>query len=317
MKLNKKNNTVASYVGMIVVVLIWGTAFLFNTSALDQYSPIMLIAVRGLVSVVVLAACANKKLKLINASYLKIAIPTGLMLAGGYITQLMGLTMTTPAKNTLYSEISCVVVPVLMIFLTRKTPSILQTIFSVLCLVGIGIIGLNSANIAELFAFNVGDLLSLASGVFYAGNIALTAVYARNKDTFVYTTIQFAALTVAAFSLSPLLEEVKFSWSTTGILNVLYLAVFCTAICFLLRVACLKNVDATVVSVVMPFSAVITGVLSVSLGRENLTWNLLVGGGLMIAAIIGSELCESSKRKKLQAASKAVENVDRQDASKA
>lgn len=298
MNLKKMNTTVTSYVGMIVVVLIWGTAFLFNTSALDQYSPIMLIAVRGLVSVVILIACTNKKLKLINAKYLKIAIPTGLMLAGGYITQLVGLSLTTPAKNTLYSEISCVVVPVLMIFLTRKTPSILKIIFSVLCLVGIGIIGLNSGNIKDIFSFNVGDLLSLSSGVFYAGNIALTAVYAKDKDTFAYTTIQFVVLTVVAFALSPLLEEVRFSWSTEGILNILYLGVFCTAICFLLRVACLKNVDASVVSVVMPFSAVITGVLSVSLGREPFTWNLLVGGVLMIAAIIGSELCEVRRKKK-------------------
>ena len=66
----------------------------------------------------------------------------------------------------------------------------------------------------------------------------------------------------------------------------------------MLRVACLKNVDAAVVSVVMPFSAVITGVLSVSIGMESLTWNLVVGGLLMIAAIIGSELCETVLKKK-------------------
>ena len=105
-------------------------------------------------------------------------------------------------------------------------------------------------------------------------------------------------LTVVSFALSPLIEEVRFSWSAIGLLNVLYLGVFCTAICFLLRVACLKNVDAAVVSVVMPFSAVITGVLSVSIGMESLTWNLVVGGLLMIAAIIGSELCEAVLKKK-------------------
>ncbi len=310
MMLKKMNNTVLSYVGMVVVVLIWGTAFLFNTSALKQYSPIMLVAVRGLVSVIVLCACAGKRLKLINASYLKIAIPTGLMLAGGYITQLMGLTLTTPAKNGFYSEISCVVVPALMIFLTRQTPSFLKIIFSILCLLGIGVIGFKGGALADMFYFNIGDVLSLASGVFYAGNIAVTAVYAKNKDTFVYTSIQFVALTIAAFALSPLLEEVRFSWNVTGLLNILYLGVFCTAVCFLLRVACLKNVDATVVSVVMPFSAVITGVLSVSIGMEGLTWNLVVGGLLMIATIIGSELCDVHSKKKKEKNDATKSNAD-------
>ena len=48
----------------------------------------------------------------------------------------------------------------------------------------------------------------------------------------------------------------------------------------------MKHVDASVVSVIMPFSAVITGVVSVIFGIDTLSFNLVAGGLLGVAAVI-------------------------------
>ena len=48
----------------------------------------------------------------------------------------------------------------------------------------------------------------------------------------------------------------------------------------------MKYVDATVIAVMMPFSAVIAGVLSVIVGMDELTTNLVVGAVLGLAAML-------------------------------
>ena len=58
------------------------------------------------------------------------------------------------------------------------------------------------------------------------------------------------------------------------------------AFCWIVRTSAMKKVDATVVAVIMPFSAVVTAVISVIRGADPLTNNLIIGGFLSLCAAI-------------------------------
>ena len=63
----------------------------------------------------------------------------------------------------------------------------------------------------------------------------------------------------------------------------------------------MKHVDATVVAVMMPFSSIIAGVLSVLVGMDELSVNLVLGGLLgfiaMIICAFGDMVSEKKKQR--------------------
>ena len=98
-----KNKRIIAFIVLLGVVVLWGMAPVASKAIFDAeppaYSPGMLIALRGLFSIVAMAIIINKGFKKINKSYW-ICIPAGLILAAAYIFQFVGLKYTVPSKNT-------------------------------------------------------------------------------------------------------------------------------------------------------------------------------------------------------------------------
>ncbi|MBR2646066.1 MAG: DMT family transporter [Clostridia bacterium] len=307
-KTSKKN---WAYVALIAVVVIWGLApILSNSKWIEgKYSPAMLTAVRGLISAIALGLMNVKKLKKIDRSYWKVAVPTGLFMSAGYICQMTSYLYTTPAKSSFLENVSVIVIPIVILVCTKVRPTWTKILACGVCFVGSGIIALKGG--ADGFwSIGLGDLLAMLSGVFYGVNIAGTGLYSKKLDAALYVFIQLSILAVVAFAYSFIVEgaiqgtmAISFEWQS--VLCILTLALVSTALCWSLRTHCFKYIPVVVVSVVMPFSSVITGISSVLIGMDTLTWNLLVGGLVVLAAILLAEVGDAlEKQKKEKALSK-------------
>jgi drug/metabolite transporter (DMT)-like permease len=90
----KKTKTIA-FITLLIVVTLWGIAPVISKTIFesDVYSPGILIAMRGLFSIIAMAIVINKGFKKVNKSYL-ICIPAGIILAAAYIFQFVGLKYT-------------------------------------------------------------------------------------------------------------------------------------------------------------------------------------------------------------------------------
>ncbi|MBP5610819.1 MAG: EamA family transporter, partial [Clostridia bacterium] len=158
--------------------------------------------------------------KLLNATYFKIAVPTGLFVGAANLMQKIGLQYTTPTQYAFLENLSCVVVPLLLILYVKKRPHPLTVGASLLCLFGCFVLsGLISSGGA---AFGVGEILCALAGVFYGVNIATTGVFATRLNAVLYVTIQMwvnvAVSGVAMVVLNAIrvngapLEAISFSW---------------------------------------------------------------------------------------------------------
>jgi drug/metabolite transporter (DMT)-like permease len=68
------------------------------------------------------------------------------------------------------------------------------------------------------------------------------------------------------------------------------LALVSNVLCWYLRTYSMKYVNPTAVSVIMPFSAVITGVVSVLIGMDALSLEFVFGGLISLVAVILSSI---------------------------
>ena len=296
--MNKKR--VISFIALVIVVILWGVVpvigkYLFNNSF---YSPALLIAVRGLIATItmVLFILITKQYKVLNKSYL-ICIPAGLILGAAYLFQFIGLETTTTSKNTFLESFSVIATPITLLIIIKEKPSIATIISCILCLVGAFFLCGDGWDFSSLFkAPTKGDIYSAIGGALFGVNIAFTQVFAKNKNPFVYVSIQMGILTIMSFIYSLAFERpLLFSWDIKNILIVLFLAIICTAGCWIVRTYSVKNINATTIAVMNPMSAVIATSIAIIIGQESFNFNLLVGALIIIASILISSFAQIKK----------------------
>lgn len=286
---------VFSFVALVVIVILWGVVPVIGKYLLDNdfYSPALLIAARGLIATLTMAVVVlvTRGYRSINKSYL-ICIPAGLILASAYIFQFIGLDTTTTSKNVFLESFSVVATPITLLVLIREKPRINSLIAALLCLVGAFILCGDGWDFSEMFkAPTIGDIFSAIGGALFGVNIGFTQVFAKDKNPFVYVSFQLAILTIFSFAYSFIFERpLLFSWETGNIFILLFLSIFCTALCWVVRAIAVKDINAITIVVMNPMSAVIATIIALSIGQEKFAYNLLVGGIIIVAAIIISSI---------------------------
>jgi MFS family permease len=74
-----------------------------------------------------------------------------------------------------------------------------------------------------------------------------------------------------------------FNAEPLNIIIVLLFGMMSMGVCWLLRTIAIKHLSATDVAIVSPLSAVITGVVSVAIGLDKVSFNLVIGGIIILA----------------------------------
>ena len=286
----------------------WGVAPIVSKYLFDNsyYSPALLVAFRGTLSILAMGIIIfiTKEYKVINKAYL-ICIPAGIILGLAYLFQFIGLETTTPAKNTFLESLSCIAVPVVMLILTREKPSLVSLFSALACLAGAFVLCGTGWDFSSMFtAPTRGDIFSAVGGIFYGIDIAFTKVFAKNKNPRVYVFFQLVILTIMALAYSlPFEKDLKYSFELIPMLIVIFLGVFCTAICWVLRTKCISNVSAVTCAVLMPMSAVIATFISIIFRMEEFSWNVVVGGIIITLSIVLSGIYDAKtelKQKKME-----------------
>lgn len=302
MEPRKVNVRLLSLLGMILVVVLWGLAplagkYLFNEGA---YTPALLIACRGLVSVILMGLFLlfTGRFKRITKAYW-ICVPAGLIMGLAYLFQFIGLESTSLAKNTFLESFSVVTVPLAMLILTRKRPSWASILAAIFCFFGCFVLCGKGWDFSAFFtAPTMGDIFSAIGGALFGVNIAFTKIFSKDKDPYVYVFFQLLIMTVISFAYAlPFENGLTFSWAFPHIMMLLFLAIICTVGCWVLRTICIKNVSAVTCAVLNPMSAVLATSLSIAMAMEEFSINVVIGGLIITISIVVSGILDARQNK--------------------
>ncbi len=280
-----RNYSVLGRLALLSTALIWGTSFVILKSAINSISTMWVLAIRFIISAVIMLVIAGKRLKKMDRSTVKGSVLMGLCLAIAYIVQTYGLLFTTPGKNAFLTATYCVLVPFMAWGIYKRKPGSSNIIAALLCIVGIGFVSLSTG----FDGLNIGDVLTLFSGVFYAMQIIMMEHYIHDADSVSVAAVEFTAAAVLCLVGALLFEPFPREIPQDAYFTMFYLSIMCTAVCFFLQAWGMRYTPSSTAAVIMTLEAVFGVIFSLMLGQEQLTARLGFGFVLIFVSVIINE----------------------------
>jgi drug/metabolite transporter (DMT)-like permease len=275
-----------SVVGLIITTIIWGSAFVVMKNSVDIISPTYLLALRFTIASIALVAVFFKRIKMVNKREILSGSLLGIFLFVSYLLQTYGLKYTTASKNAFITTLYVILVPFLHWFFNQKRPSANNIGAAVIAVFGLALISLEGD-----LSINIGDLLTLFCGLFFAFHIVFVDRYTEHYDPVRLTVIQMVVAAILSWILAPIMEGTQDFTVIKGsiFIGLIYLGIFSTMICFLLQNVGQKHLSPNTSSIILSFEAVFGLGFSVVFLGEAVTPKLLAGCILMFASVILSE----------------------------
>ena len=272
-------------IGLIIVTIIWGGGFVASDIALKELSPFTIMFFRFLIATVLMGLLANKKITTITKDELLCGFVLGTALFAGFALQIVGLKYTTPSKNAFLTATNVILVPTIAYFIGRKRLDKKSIAGSIMALVGVGILSLQSD-----FSVGIGDLLTLLGAVGFAFQIYLTGVFAERIRPSILNFLQMLTAFILSFLGLLFSVGIILDVSRQGIYAIIYLGAISTTLCYFLQTTSQQYVDETKAAIILSMESVFGTLFSVLILSEKITPRMIIGGIMILSAVLISEL---------------------------
>jgi drug/metabolite transporter (DMT)-like permease len=272
---------------LLVATFIWGTGFVGVQAALDfGLGPFQLLAGRFTLAALVFDLLFLKKIPTIR----KEVILPGLVLAGcmffGFVLQTLGQQQSTPSVCAFVTASYVLMTPFIDWPLTRKKPGPGLLVCAAVTLAGVALISVN-----EAFQINFGALLTLGCAVFFALQVSCTSAFTKARDPIALTIVMLNAnMLLADIALLLADRNLPAALPLEAVWVLVYLAVVGTVVAFLLQNIGQKYITGGRAAIIFSMEAVFGALLSALFYKEVLSPRMLLGCGLIFAAMIFSNL---------------------------
>ena len=294
---------------LLTVALGWGCGYTFSGFVLDTMPLQWMMAFRLFPGAICVGAIAFRRIR---------STPVGHVLAPGvllgvsywmaYLVQMTGLRMTAPGRNAFLTATYCVTVPFIAWALTRRRPAARNVVAAAVCLVGIGFISLSgggggvgsgagvgsgtASTVGAAGLVNVGDLVSVAGGVLFGLNIALTGLLARDHDAMALTFYEFVSAGIL-FVIGAILVDgpIQPGWfAPRTVWSLLYVIAVSTVIAQVFQNVAFGSVPTSQGSLIMCLESVFGVICSTLITGEEVTLMTMIGFVLVFASLVLSEV---------------------------
>lgn len=269
---------------LLLTALIWGTAFVAQRFGMNFMGPFTFQSVRTLLGCLALLPVVLLRRKKLGVYFrmpsLKAALGCGLPLALASTLQQIGLTTVSAGKGGFITALYVVLVPVLGIFLGRRT-GIRAWIGVCLAVAGLYLL----SNVGGL-SLASGEVLVMACAVLYALQILAVDHFAPRCDGVALSLCQFLVAGLLPLPFALFLEHPVPAQLWAGRWALFYTGVFSCAIAYTLQILGQRRTPPVLASLIMSLESVFSAVFGALLLHETMTGRELLGCALMLAAVV-------------------------------
>ena len=290
--------TTAGHIMALITIVIWGTTFISTKILLEDFTPVEILFSRFLLGVLALIAVYPKRLKIKDKKQEFTFAAAGLCgICLYYLLENIALTYTMASNVGVIISVAPFFTAVLShVFLKEEEK--LKAQFFVGFIVAMTGISLISFSGSKLELNPIGDVLAVAAAFIWA----VYSLLIRKISSYGYHTIHTTRriFTYGIIFMLPFLFDFDFSLDMQKLvrpeyaLNLIYLGLGASALCFVTWNYAVKMLGAVKTSVYIYIVPVITVVTSVIVLKEEITWMAAVGIGFTLMGLFLSDFFDIS-----------------------
>ncbi|HLP22847.1 MAG TPA: DMT family transporter [Microbacteriaceae bacterium] len=266
---------------LIAVAVVWGGAFVVMKPAIESQPIVDFLGTRFVLAAGVMIAVRPSVLRRFRGPLLWQGVTLGTLMTVAYVTQTVGLKLTTAAISGFVTGLYVVLSPLLIWLLLKVRVAAKVWIAVVVSLFGLAFISIDPATLS----FDWAQLWLVACAVFFSLHIAGLAKWSPGQDAFALTVIQLATVGVLCMVWASF-QGYHPPADAFGWFAILFTAVFSTAIAFFVQTWAQGVMDSSRVAIYLTSEVVFAALIAVAVGQETLSVATLVGGSLIVLAML-------------------------------
>ena len=273
---------------LLLISIIWGFAFAFQSLGGDNLSTFTFYSFRSYFSVITMfILLAFKKDKDIkgNIYSIKLGLVGGLITCAAYLFQQESLKYTTAANSSFITSIYVALVPALAIFLGKKT-----NVKTWVC-VALEFVGLYLLCIKGDFSINKGDLMAMICSILFAIHILLIDNGANKLDSIIFCTTQYVVCAIVTTILMFIFDRpINIEGVKASLIPLVYTGCLSSAVCITLQVEAQKHMNPTLASLILCLEGVFGAIGGWLILGQTLSTKEFFGCAIIFVAIIISQI---------------------------
>ena len=262
---------------LLLVTAVWGWTFVLVKDAVTQYPTLPFLQLRFILAFLVMAVLVHR---LPARRELRLGVIVGAVLAAGYLTQTVGLTMTSPGNSGLITGLFVVFTPLIDRFFGVKLRwwtlvAVAAALAGTVLLVG-GPSGVG-----------LGDILTIACAFLFGLHIVLLSHWSPGLRSAPLAMVQMGSCALifsagGSWSLRVPSQDVWIAIVITG--------VFASALAFYIQTWAQQHLSASRTALILTTEPAWAVAAAVILAGQRFGSLQAAGAALVLAAIVGHEL---------------------------
>jgi drug/metabolite transporter (DMT)-like permease len=282
---------------LLLTAMIWGSAFVAQRFGMQAMGPFAFSAARfalGACALLPFLVLGKRRARLRGDQPAPAAFGPGRKLAWAVLAgtvlftaanlQQVGLVSTTAGNAGFITSLYVILVPVLGFFAGHASG------LRVWLGASLAVAGLYILSVGGGFTMAPGDLLCLVSTVFWAGHILLINRLVSRMEALELAVGQFATCALLSLAAALVREPAPFAGLVPAAVPILYGGLLSIGIAYTLQIVAQQTAPPAHASIILSMEALFAAVAGVLLLKEPLTHRLMVGGVLMLAGMVVSQL---------------------------
>jgi drug/metabolite transporter (DMT)-like permease len=268
-------------IALLFVGFVWGAAFVLMKDAIQEQPYMDFLATRFTIAALAMLLLRPVVSTRFENGDLKYGAAAGVVLAFAYITQTIGLELTTAAISGFLTGLYVVLTPLFAWLFLKQKISLKIAIGAMLAAVGLGVL----SGAATTVEFQLGQVWLIACAVLYAVHILILGHFGQGRNSYRFAMLQiaFVALVTWGFALVDGYQPPP-NWSVW--FAILFTALLSTVFAFWVQTWAQTIIEPSRVALLITSEVVFTALIAVGVGQEPLTLTMVLGGSIMLAAML-------------------------------
>ncbi len=284
---------------LILAALVWGAAMSFQSEGMDYVGPLTFQAVRFMLGGTVLLPLVFTLGKKDPGEGKEGYSPKGVFVGGAVCgiflmiactLQQYGIVYTTVGKAGFLTSLYIIVIPILGIFLKKKTG------LNVWVGVALALVGMYLLCMKESLVLSTGDTLVFICAFVFAFQIMAIDKYVALYNGLKLSCIQFYVCGILSMILMFIFEKPEIGSILQAYVPLLYTSVCSCGIGYTFQTLAQKDLQPAFASIIMSLESVFAAVFGWILLGQKMSGREIIGSCLMFAAILIVQVFETNEK---------------------